>query len=103
MKLSILEDVATQKISVKDISDKAMQERKKLDIRKSFVTLTNMTSWEEAVDKFPQETSEDNLMQFKELNFKKEIPQVNIKLCGMVHGRLQRKSIAHILDVCTLP
>ena len=70
MKLSVLEDVATQKISVKDISDKTMQERRKLDIQKSF-----LTSWEEAVDKFPQETSEDNLMQFKELNFKKEIPR----------------------------
>ena len=36
MKLSVLGDVATQKISVKDISDKAMQDRKKLDIRKEF-------------------------------------------------------------------
>ena len=95
--------MAKQKISVKEISDKAMEERRKQDIQKSFLTLTNITSWEEAVDKFPQETSDDNLMQFKELNFKKEIPQVNIKLCGMLRGRLQSKSIAHILDVCTLP
>ena len=61
-----------------------MQKRRKLDIGKIFLTRTNMTSWEEAVDKFPQETDDDKLMQFKELNFKKEIPQVNIRLCGTV-------------------
>ena len=59
-------------------------------IKKAFLSVTNVSSWDEAVQQFPSHTSASVLESFCHLSFQKSIPQSFISFC---QSALQKKSI----------
>ena len=75
----MLKDVQTGASSIKDMMERSSLERKRLDIQRCFVKLTNVSSWSEAEEKFPNATESQNIDRFMHMEFKKEIPQVTVQ------------------------
>ena len=72
--------MARQEKEVKEIKIMAQKEKQHLEIQRAFLKLTNLTTWVEAKQRYPEETS-SALIQFELLNFRKEIPHVCMYIC----------------------
>ena len=70
--------------------EEASKYRSMESIKKAFLSVTNVSSWDEAVQQFPSHTSASVLELFCHLSFQNSIPQSSISFC---QSALQKKSI----------
>ena len=92
IQLEILEQVVNRKITLDEMKSKANEFRAIQNIRKAFTKCTN-TTWEEARERFPWHTTDDQLSHFLGLNFVKNVPDAFWSYCqSAVRGERQQGS-----------
>ena len=85
VQLEVLEQVVGREITL----DKANEFRAIQNIRRAFTKCTN-TTWEEARERFPWHTTDDQLSSFLGLNFVKNVPDAFWSYCqSAVRGECQ--------------
>ena len=105
-KLELLQKVANEEMSLKELQDKASNLKHKLAVVDAFLQFTGEASWEELREKYPHHTTESQIAQFKHLRIKrKTIPEVNMvyrfpSLCIAVStppptGKSERERLCH--------
>ena len=70
-----------KKIPLSQLKEEASKYRSMKSIKKAFRSVTNVSSWDEAVQRFPSHTSASVLESFCHLSFQKLIPQSFISFC----------------------
>ena len=88
--LEKLQLVVDKKIHLSQLKEEASKYRSMKSIKKAFRSVTNVSSWDEAVQRFPSHTSASVLESFCHLSFQKLFPQSFISFC---QSALQKESI----------
>ena len=92
IQLEILEQVVNREITLDEMKSEANEFRAIQNIRKAFTKCTN-TTWEEARERFPWHTTDDQLSHFLGLNFVKNVPDAFRSYCqSAVRGERQQGS-----------
>lgn len=92
----MLSAVIARQMSLTDMKEAAKRHRSMSTIKKAFCRLTN-TTWEEAQERFGQYATEEKLVQFSSLDFKKSIPEAFQSYC---HTALQSETASTSLPDC---
>ena len=79
--LEVLQQVQERVISLQEMKLLASEFRSLELIRKCFIRITSVNSWEEACIRFPNFTVEERIKQFQSLDFKHEPPEVFRNYC----------------------
>ena len=81
---SLLQQVSDKNISLSELSSKCMEIKQLNKIRASFVKGTNTENWSEAKEKFPNYSSDEQLLTFKKLSFNSsKLPDEFMLFCRM--------------------
>ncbi|XP_077864373.1 uncharacterized protein LOC100377770 [Saccoglossus kowalevskii] len=77
----LLKDVKEKKLSIQELKEESQSLYKMSHVQKAFVQLMDLNSWDEAVAKFPTETTRDALVRFSTEKFRPTIPDIFVNHC----------------------
>lgn len=77
----LLQKVIDKKLTIQELKQAATEIKTIKALKKSFIKLVNIESWELAQEKFPQFASLDQLMKFSKFDFNQGIPQSFVEYC----------------------
>ncbi len=77
----LLEKVATRKMSLNEMKDESSKKKQVTALNSQFVKLTNVSCWDEAVEKFPQFANEQRLSKFLGIDVRKTVPKPFADFC----------------------
>ena len=94
------------KISVTSLSELQREAnciKQKIALKTAFTTLTNVDSWDEAMDKFPHFATDDHLDRFINVDIRKNIPKTFTDFCqrakNCTSGNLQSNTMASTIVI----
>ena len=70
-----------QKVIAGETSLTELQLKQKAALKTAFAKLTNVESWDQAVDKFPAFATDDQLNRFLGIDIRKTIPKAFVSFC----------------------
>ena len=76
-----LQKVLDNEIRIADLKEIAGKYRSMETIKKAFKNCTNVSSWEEARERFPRHTTAERLDSFTHLSFKDNVPEAFVSFC----------------------
>ena len=77
----LLQKVIAGETSLTELQTAATQLKQKAALKTAFAKLTNVESWDQAVDKFPAFATDDQLNQFLGIDIRKTIPKAFVSFC----------------------
>ncbi|XP_077868635.1 uncharacterized protein LOC100371633 [Saccoglossus kowalevskii] len=78
---SLLTDVRDRNTTISEFYKESQALYKISLVQKSFIQLMDLSSWDEVVEKYPSETTRENLVRFSSLSFRPTIPDVFVNYC----------------------
>ena len=77
----LLQRVISNEITLSELQREANRIKQKIALKAAFTTLTNVDSWDEAMDKFPHFTTDEHLDRFMNVDIRKNIPKTFADFC----------------------
>ena len=93
----MLTAVLNKEKSLSELKVAASRFRTLQNVRRTFCKITN-TNWEEAMERFPNFTNEDRLLQFSSLTFAKDVPPPFLSYCQAALRSEHLEQCAHDVD-----
>ncbi len=78
---NLLQSVARSEITLTQLQSDASRLKQKSALKKVFILLTNVESWEEAAEKFPAFATHEQLDRFRDVDIRKTIPKTFTDFC----------------------
>ena len=75
---TLLQRVVELELSLSELQSEANNLKQQLALKKAFVKLTNVESWEEAQEKFPHFATQEQLGRFIHIDLKKTFRRVSL-------------------------
>ncbi len=78
---NLLSEVISKEILLSDLQRRSNQIKQEKALKNAFVRMTNVGAWEEALQKYPQFTTKDQLERFMTVDMKKSVPKSFSDFC----------------------